>query len=174
MCGEGHDARVRHVLAATQIDALQTLGGGGESDDGSVAGVDNAGQIDGDETRTGCQHTGEGVVGKRGAPDERKTLETVTHRQAGEMRVGDVRTEKKEIETTDKSRIGEGLVVAAGEDVNHLDERRQLGDAGFVPQQLDGALAPGSAHQERVAQIAGAVQVLEDVDQDLWRQVGDG
>jgi hypothetical protein len=43
-----------------------------------------------------------------------------------------------------------------------------------VPEQLDGALAPRPADSQGTVEIAGGVEMLEDVDEDLGREESDG
>ena len=105
--------------------------------------------------------------------DKGETLEPIALGEAGEEGVGEVGAKEEEVETADEASVGEGL-IDAGEDAHHLDEGGETGEGGPVPEELDGALAPGAGDEEGVVEVTLGVEVLEDVYEDLWGEMGHG
>lgn len=107
------------------------------------------------------------------AVDEGETFEAITLGETGEKGVGEVGAKEEEVETTDETSIGKSL-ICAGEDPHHLDEGGETCEGGSVPKELDGALAPGSRYEECVIEITLGVEVLENVYEHFWGEMGHG
>jgi hypothetical protein len=56
--------------------------------------------------------------------------------QARKEGVGDIGSQKEEVQTTNKVRVRERLIPST-EDTHHLDQCRELGKAWLVPQEFN-------------------------------------
>ena len=81
--------------------------------------------------------------------------------------------EVEEVEASDELGVQKGLILS-GKHEHHLDEGGHLGKAGPIPQELDGALAPRTRDEEGAVDVAGGMEVFQDVYEDFGREVRGG
>ena len=152
VCGESKYTEIGDVLAAAEVDSLETLGRGSEAGDDRIRSFVDAREVDCDQVGQAREDAREGFIRDGMAVDKGEALETIALGETGEEGVGEVGAKKEKVETTDETSVGEGL-VGAGENAHHLDESGETSEGGPVPKKFYRALAPGARYEESVIDI---------------------
>ena len=130
--GKSEDPNRRDVLAAEQVDALEFAAVRCKSEHRSVRDFRDSRKIDGNETFETRQYACERRVCEGAAVEEGDTFEAGALSEAAKDQIGEVRTNREEVESTYKLSVCESLVIA-GEDAHDLDYSGIIGDGRLVP-----------------------------------------